>query len=145
VHLRLGEALVRPAPKHDDCLHSITSLSLKRLEKQFTGPRAGGRGAYLIAELVCQGPNVDPSGAGPNTHKQLRLCQDNEAPAPCRASTAGRPWLRRQSWQCMTHSTDHHSGLGNVDPSIEPCFPSYYEQSGCQQTITRYAESFILD
>jgi hypothetical protein len=33
-------------------------------------------------DLVRQGENVDPSGAGSNNNKQLRLCQDNEAPDP---------------------------------------------------------------
>jgi hypothetical protein len=42
----------------------------------------GGRAGAASTDLVRQGKNVDHYGAGSNTHKQLRLCQDNEAPYP---------------------------------------------------------------
>jgi hypothetical protein len=70
------------APRHADpaelqLVYHVPSRApyLRRGSKKY-GEKAWDAG------LVRQGKTVDHSGTGSNTHKQLRLCQDNEAPDP---------------------------------------------------------------
>jgi hypothetical protein len=59
---------------NDDRVRSATLLSCSRLEK-------GWRDSVGHRSRTPR-RNDDPSGAGSNSDKQLRLCQDNEAPDP---------------------------------------------------------------